>query len=426
MQNNIHSFTLSLVDEVFIENDELVDYFKKSHNTNEFVSIFPIQQFDIYNFLEGIVKIQSNLHDELHQSSSKYYYTSYFSTLSFAVYLTPLIPMLISSAIGILVQISKKDSMLLIGIILAACLLSITIPILVLTENIINKMGYFSLKCPNSKIAKSVNLSAWFKALIFVVLLSTYLVIFCINIFIKLLRIQKNSRIYKNIIISIKVMNNMFLLVFSIFLSIKNFSILVFLIPIISLIVSITDSSTARKFTIGSIFISTILNFYFDENKKNWTCLLSKIITKARYLLLGIANVMHSNNLAYNFGFDINRARNSASIWNSVMGNEIFCHNEHQYPKSITNFCNKLLDNFDQVSRQYKIIKSIPILQWISWLEIKTEKKFCDNRKSLYEIFTENLFHLLKDDRCLKSTMFKHLLIGLLSPLILALSLTFL
>ncbi|OII74200.1 uncharacterized protein cubi_01044 [Cryptosporidium ubiquitum] len=425
LQNNIPSFTLSLVGEAPIENDQLVDHYKKSQNTNEFISIFPIQQFEIYKFLEGIVKIQSNLHDELHQSGNKYYYTSYFSALSFGTYLIPLIPMLISSTTGILIQISKGNSILLIGIILIACLLSSITPILLLTGYITDKMGYFSFECSNFPTERFAYLSVWLKTLTFLVLFSTSLITFCIKVFIKLLGIQKNSNIYRNIIASIKIMNNVFLLVFSVYLSIKNFSILVFLIPIILLIALITDSSTIRRVTIGSIFAAIILYFHFYGKRKNLACLFSKIIMRSRYFLIDIANALNSSNLTYNFGFDIKKARNSASIWNSVLGNEIFCHNE-QHLIGTNSFCNRLLDNFDQVSRHYRTIKSIPILQWISWLEIKIEKNFCNKKRNLYEIFTENLFDLLRDDRCLKSTMFKHLLIGLLSPLILALSLTFL
>ncbi|TRY52630.1 GPI transamidase component Gaa1 [Cryptosporidium tyzzeri] len=429
LQNNINSFTLSLVDEFSIANNKIWDNFKDSNDANEFISIFPIQQFDIYKFLEGIVKIQSNLHDELHQSSNKYYFTSYFSTLNFGIYLVPIILMLTSFSIGILAQISKESSILLIGIILIACLISITAPIILLVVHLFDKMGNPLFHCSNLSESEYTNLWPLFIALTFVVLLITFFVTSSINIFIKLFNVQKNSSAYKDIINSIKIMNNIFLIAFSIILSTKNFSILVFIIPIILFIVFIMDSSAFRKFIIWTIFLMILLNFCFYKKKRDYyACILSKIAMKARYFLIDIANILHSKHFIYSFGFDISKAKNSASIWNSVLGNEIFCRNKQYFSAEIDNFCNRLsLDGFDQVSKQYKIIKSIPILQWISWVEIKIEKNMCNyNGKNFYEIFTENLFHLFRDDRCLKSTMFKHLLIGLLSPLILALSLTFL
>ncbi|KAL3129048.1 hypothetical protein CHM_3g2325 [Cryptosporidium hominis] len=429
LQNNINSFTLSLVDEFSIANNKIWDHFKDSNDANEFISIFPIQQFEIYKFLEGIVKIQSNLHDELHQSSNKYYFTSYFSTLNFGIYLVPIILILISFSVGILAQISKESSILLIGIILIACLISITAPIILLVVHLFDKMGNSLFDCSNLSEPKYTNLWPLFIALTFVVLFITFFVTSSISIFIKLFNVQKNSSTYKDIINSIKIMNHIFLIVFTIILSTKNFSILVFIIPIILFIIFIMDSSAFRKFLIWTIFLVILLNFCFYKKKRNYyTCILSKMAMKARYFLIDIANILHSKHLIYSLGFDISKAKNSASIWNSVLGNEIFCRNKQYFSAEINNFCNKLsLDGFDQVSKQYKIIKSIPILQWISWVEIKIEKNMCNyNGKNFYEIFTENLFHLFRDDRCLKSTMLKHLLIGLLSPLILALSLTFL
>ncbi|KAK9173542.1 Gaa1-like GPI transamidase component family protein [Cryptosporidium meleagridis] len=428
LQNNINSFTLSLVDEFSMANNKIWDHFKDSNDVNEFISIFPIQKFEIYKFLEGIVKIQSNLHDELHQSSKKYYFTSYFSTLNFGIYLVPIILMLISFAIGILTHISNESSILLIGIILIACLISITAPIILLVMHLFDKMGYFLFDCSNLSESKYINLWPLFIVLTFVVFFVTFFVTSSINMFITLFNIQKNSSVYKDIINSIKIMNNIFLIIFSIILSTKNFSILVFIIPIILFIIFITDSSTFRKFMMWTILLVILLNFCLYNKKRNdYACILSKIAMRTRYFLIGIANILHSKHFIYSPGFDISKARNSASIWNSVLGNEIFCHKQY-FSEAINNFCRRLsLDSFDQVSKQYKMIKSIPILQWISWVEIKIEKNMCNyNGRNFYEIFTENLFHLFRDDRCLKSTILKHLLIGLLSPLILALSLTFL
>ncbi|KAH8583706.1 glycosylphosphatidylinositol anchor attachment 1 [Cryptosporidium sp. chipmunk genotype I] len=275
LQNNIPSFTLSLVDESSIENNKIRGYFKKIHDKNEFISIFPIQQFEIYKFLEGVVKIQSNLHDELHQSSSKYYYTSYFSTLGFGIYSTPIILILISFFIGILERLSKESSILLIGIILSAFMISTTTPVVLLAVHIFDKMGYSLFQCSNLLTLKSLNLWVFFIMLIFLVFFSTFFVTLIINLLIKIFRIQKNSCTYKDIIISIKMMNYIFLIVFSILLSTKNFSILVFAIPIIALIIFIMDSSIIRKFTICAIFFVVLLNFCFDKKKRNFAFLAS-------------------------------------------------------------------------------------------------------------------------------------------------------
>lgn len=428
LQNNIPSFTISFVDESPAVNNEPAHSLKNIHK-KEFISIFPIQSFEIYRILEGITKIQSNLHDEFYQSTRRYYYTSYYSVLDFGFYIIPLFPMLLSSLLEILVQISTENSVILIGIVVAAFLLSTSISILFLTIYFVEQIGYFSFRCPHFLMVENMNLRGLFATLSLSLLFSTALVTFVIKMLIKLFRIRKDNCIYKNIITSIKAVNNIFIVIFSIFISIKNFGTSVFVIPIILLINLIISNSTIRRFSIRIIILTALLNFYFKEWLRSRGCLLATIIIrKTRYFLLWVANFLYSKNLTNNFGFNINNARSFASVWDSAMGNDIFCHNDDHFPRGIVNMCNTQLDNAAQMTKQYKIIKTIPILQWISWIEIKLEKNVCNynNGGSFYDILTETLFHLFKDDMCLKSTMLKNVLIGFLAPLILALSLTLL
>ncbi|KAJ1607355.1 hypothetical protein OJ252_2856 [Cryptosporidium canis] len=379
LQNNINSFTLSFVDEIAVDSSGSNSPSRNSYEKNEFISIFPIQYFEIYKILEGTTKIQSNLHDELHQSIGSYYYTSYYSVLSFGFYLIPLLLMLVPSVLEVLVQITANNCLVLVGIIITAFLISSSSSILLLIRHLLENIDYLPSGCLHST-TEDVYLRYWL-TILFLLLLSTAMVTYSIKKIIKLLMVRKDSNAYRNIKNSMKALNNIFILVLSIFLSTKNFGISVFITPIILLINLIMDSSIIKKCLI-MVFIILTMDLYFNSWLGGWTCLIIPILfKKTSYFLISIANFLYSKNFTNNIGFNISSARNFASVWDSAMGNEIFCGNEGMLPIGIISQCNKHLDNFAQMTKQYQIIKIFPILQWIRWAEIKFDNSICNYKR---------------------------------------------
>ncbi|KAF7458606.1 putative glycosylphosphatidylinositol anchor attachment protein 1 [Cryptosporidium felis] len=406
----IPSFTITFKDE--LPQDPRVTSASNFKNY-EFISLSSIQQAEILKILEGVIKIQSNLHDELHRSNNRYYYTSYFSVLNFGIYLIPLILILFPSFINIITQLSNDNGLLIAGTAFSTLFYSTVISILNFTSQMF-EINYFS----NNRF-ENLNLLMghrnWILFAFFVVVLIALTTIL-FKVLICLLNSQKTgSRV--EILTSIGIAKEIFIIIYSIFLSITNFSVSIYLIPFIISINTVFYNIKLRTATILMVSLF-FLHFLIGQglNGLIWT-IITYILKGIMYILINIVNFMFNRNLIFNFGFDINSARNSASVWNSAMGNEIFCGEKAPlYLDIITNGCLLQINDFDHISVQYKIIKSIPILQWINWVEIK----YKENRNNKYiDLIAEVISCLIRDATYLNSRTFRNLIIGVFSPLIL-------
>ena len=114
----------------------------------DFISSIPISLPDILRFLEGIVKIQSNLHNELQHSASFYYFTSYFSSVNFSICMAALIPFLLPFIFQVIIFLKNRDNILIIGAAIATFFYSVIfITYYLLDKYFLNKIQYFRIEC---------------------------------------------------------------------------------------------------------------------------------------------------------------------------------------------------------------------------------------------------------------------------------------
>ncbi|EEA07247.1 uncharacterized protein CMU_001180 [Cryptosporidium muris RN66] len=130
LQYSIPAYTIILTDDETLKEYELKSTDKpisfgiledsEDPSTN-FITSPIIQLSDLVKALEGIIRIQSNLHEELHHSFNFYLFTSYISHISSGVYIYPII-FLCTSVVFQIISLLQRSSSPLYFLISLGCL----------------------------------------------------------------------------------------------------------------------------------------------------------------------------------------------------------------------------------------------------------------------------------------------------------------
>ena len=419
MRNNIQSLTISLVDEssFFINGDNNYSLINKGANKHvkEFVSIYPISNYEILKFLEGIIKIISNLHDELNHSTSFYYFTSYSSSINSGVYLSVFFPILLPTLFKILTSTNNKHYLLVTGATITPIFYLINYFLFLFMWNYLNKnTGLLTNDSLKSSIYLKDLFICWLNALFF--LLTILSLIFGLTI--KLLKsyFSFGQEEILDIIYSIKTMNNVFVITFSIFISIINFSLSVIITPTIVFLVNIIFGSGKLIDITFSILNVACLIFSLELDLSDLICKYTTFcVSLMNYIFIKIVNILIKTNYIEKFGPDVYMIRNSLSMWNSVLGREFFCGKYSKYfSNDIKIECNsENLSKIKLVFELYKTMKTFPILQWLTWVSINHEIN-CTGSGAVIDILGV-LTKLIADSIHLKSTTFQYLIFGIIS-----------
>ncbi|KAH7647416.1 hypothetical protein FG379_002537, partial [Cryptosporidium bovis] len=381
LRNNIQSFTISLIDESTNIENEGIRYSPKRNGKNEFssefVSIYPIPNYEIFRFLEGMVKIISNLHDELNRSTNFYYFTSYVSSTDISVYLSVFLIILLPMLLKTVNNIYYKCNFLIIWAIVAIIYYLLNCIILILIwEYFGERIKYL--------VTEYSKINIYFEDLIIDLANKFFLLISVINVtFSLLIKLLKdcNSAFdqdkINNANYSVKTVNNVFIITFSVFISIKNFSLSVIVTPILLFLVNIIFESRKLVYMVFCAMNIACLLFVLELDLNSLICTITtSFIYSMNFVFIKATNILLLTNYMRNFGSDIYRARNALSTWNSVMGREFFCGKYSKYlSNNVKIECNS--ENFSKIkiiSELYKIMKKFPILQWLTWISIANDR----------------------------------------------------
>ncbi|KAK6589211.1 hypothetical protein RS030_213444 [Cryptosporidium xiaoi] len=429
LRNNIQSFTISLIDESTNIDNEGIRYSPKRNGKNEFssefVSIYPIPNYDVFRFLEGMVKIISNLHDELNRSTNFYYFTSYVSSTDINVYLSVFLIILLPMLLKTVNNIYYKCNFLIIWAIVAIIYYLFNCIILILIWD------YFSERI-KYLVTEYSKINIYFEDLIIDLVNKFFLLISVINlIFSLLIKLLKDCNTtfdqdkINNANYSVKTMNNVFIITFSVFISIKNFSLSVIVTPILLFLVNIIFESRKLVYVVFCAMNIACLLFVLELDLNSLICTITtSFIYSMNFIFIKATNILILTNYMRNFGSDIYRARNALSTWNSVMGREFFCG---KYSKYLSNNlkieCNS--ENFSKIkiiSELYKIMKKFPILQWLTWISISNDIK-CTGKECVVSNISKLVTKFVCDSIHLKSNTFKYLIFGIVPAISISLSL---
>ncbi|KAH8742024.1 hypothetical protein FG386_003526 [Cryptosporidium ryanae] len=427
LHNYIQSFTISLIDESSHINGGLIQYFLKNNDESEsfpeFISIYPIPNYEIFRFLEGMVKIISNLHDELNRSTYFYYFTSYVSSIDIGVYLSVFLIILLPILIKTLSNIYYKCNFLIIGAIVTTTYYLINYIAFIVLQNYLTK----NIKYPSFEYLES---DIYFENLIIDLVNKFFLLTSIVNVVFRLsLKLsEKYIKFGKGKIIdaidSVKSINNIFIIIFSVFISIKYFSLSVITTPILLLFNNIIESRNLIDKAFCTINVACLL-FLFKPDLNYLICTITTFyIYLINFISIKTTNILLITSYMNNFDSDIYRARNALSVWNSVMGREFFCGKYSKYlSEDIRIGCNS--ENFSKIkviSELYKIMKKFPILQWLTWISIFNDKQ-CIDKRGIGNNISKFVTKFVRDSIYLKSKTFQYFIIGIVPAISLSLSL---